>query len=84
MTEANQRRKILNYCEVHGSITNREAYEVLKMNSPTKRISELRDMGYGVQTVWEEHINSQGEKTRYKRYFISEGMHNEHKDRHGA
>lgn len=72
MNKANQRMRIFEYCREHGSITIREASDILQMNSPTKRISELRELGYEVQTEWEERINSHGEKKRYKRYFISE------------
>lgn len=71
MDKATQRRKILGYCAEYGSITNRDAYLDLNINSPTKRISELRRDGYGVTERWEEHINTSGEKTRYKRYFIN-------------
>ena len=66
-TKANQRQRIVNYCREHGSITVREASEILRINSPTKRISELRDMGYIVEDEWEK-----SENTRYKRYFIRE------------
>lgn len=66
-----QRIKILQYCEENGSITNREATVKLNINSPTKRISELRYMGYDVQTVKETRINSSGEKVDFYRYFIS-------------
>lgn len=71
-TKFNQRRKILQYCEEHGSITIREASDHFRMNSASKRISELRQAGYDVQDEWEVSINSSGEKTRYKRYFIKE------------
>ena len=67
-----QRMKILDYCAEHGSITVREAQDHFKMNSASKRISELRKAGYDVQDEWEVNINSNGEKTRYKRYYISE------------
>lgn len=68
----NQRRKILQYCREHGSITVREAQDHFRMNSASKRISELRKAGYDIQDEWEVNINSDGEKTRYKRYYISE------------
>ena len=67
-----QRGKILQYCAEHGSITNREANLYLDINSPTKRISELKNSGCDVQTEWEERINSSGNKVRYKRYYITE------------
>lgn len=66
--------KILSYCAVHGSITVREACVRLNINSPTKRISEMRLSGkYDVQAVDETRVYDSGETVRYKRYFISKG-----------
>ena len=65
-----QREKILAYCEEHGSITIREAFERLDINSPSKRISELSQAGYDVQSVTETRVNSLGIETKFKRYFI--------------
>jgi hypothetical protein len=71
MDKATQRGKILDYCAAHGSITIREAFEKLHINSPSKRISELRLSGrYEVKAVEEIRINDSGETKRYKRYFI--------------
>lgn len=68
-----QRAKILAYCEEHGSITVRDAFTKLNINSPTKRISELRKAGYDVQTFDESRVKGDGETVRYKRYFIRPG-----------
>ena len=70
MQAATQKAKILQYCEEHGSITNREAFEKLFINSPTKRISELKKAGYDVQPVVETRLNAAGERVRFNRYFI--------------
>ena len=70
MDRATQKKKILAYCEKHGSITVREAVVNLGINSPTKRISELRRNGYNVQAVEEVKVKDDGEKVRYNRYFI--------------
>mgnify|MGYP003304609389 CR=1 FL=1 len=70
MDKVTQRRKILDYCAQHGSITVREAFEKLHINSPTKRISELRHF-YNIRTETEERENASGERVRYKRYFIN-------------
>lgn len=71
MDKATQRGLILRYCKENGSITIREAFEKLNINSPSKRISELRLSGlYDVESIVEERINSCGERKRYKRYFI--------------
>jgi predicted ArsR family transcriptional regulator len=72
MDEATQKGKILQYCAEHGSITIREAFEILDINSPSKRISELRKSGlYDVQAVEESRVNKAGETKTYKRYYIS-------------
>lgn len=73
MDKATQRMKILNYCEKHGSITIREAFERLEINSPTKRISEMRNSGlYSVDAITESRTKEDGSVTRWKRYFINE------------
>ena len=71
MDKATQKGKILQYCAEHGSITVREAFEKLFINSPSKRISELRQAGYDVQTQVETRINREGNEVRYNRYFIT-------------
>lgn len=73
MNPATQKRKILDYCAEHGSITIREAFEKLCINSPSKRISELRRAGHDVQSMVETRINANGDEVRFKRYFIKEG-----------
>lgn len=73
MDKATQKGKILRYCAEHGSITVREAFEKLHINSPTKRISELRKAGYDVQTITESKEKDNGETVTYKRYFIQAG-----------
>lgn len=73
MDKATQRAKILAYCEQHGSITIREAFTKLNINSPSKRISELRNSGkYIVISVTESKTDTDGNTTRWKRYFIHE------------
>ena len=67
-----QQAKILAYCKEHGSITVRDAFSKLDINSPTKRISELRKAGYDVKTVEESRVKDGGQTVRYKRYFINE------------
>lgn len=70
--KSTQRGKILAYCAEHGSITIREACVKLHINSPTKRISELRHGGYDVRSIDETRVKDNGEVVRYKRYFIKE------------
>lgn len=58
--------KVIEYCETHGSITAREAFIKLNINSPRKVISDLRKKGYIVQA--DKMYN--GGKTPYHRYTI--------------
>ena len=71
MDKATQRSKILAYCAEHGSITVREAFTELNINSPTKRISEIRKSGlYKVETIEESRTDEDGATKRWNRYFI--------------
>lgn len=71
MDKATQKAKILAYCKAHGSITVRDMCVKLEINSPTKRISEMRHSPlYDVQTTEEIRVKDNGETVRYNRYFI--------------
>lgn len=71
MDKATQKAKIYAYCQANGSITIREAFTKLNINSPSKRISEMRHGGYDVQSIEETREKADGDIVRYKRYFIS-------------
>lgn len=74
MDKATQKAKILAYCNDNGSITVRDACVKLGINSPTKRISEMRHSPlYDVQDIDETKVKDSGEIVRYKRYFIRKG-----------
>lgn len=77
MDKLTQRMKILNYCAEHGSITVREAFTHLGINSPTKRISELVKAGYDVQKEEVVKTNAEGKTVRFLRYFIKEAANSE-------
>ena len=72
MNPETQKGKILDYCAEHGSITIRDAFEKLHINSPSKRISELRKSAdYVVDDITEYILNDEGKvETKFKRYFI--------------
>ena len=70
MGKATQQAKILAYCKQHGSITARDAFIKLDINSPRKVISDMRQEGYDVQTLTERKEKDNGETVRYTRYFI--------------
>lgn len=72
MDKATQRMMILEWCADHGSITVRDAFEKLHINSPTKRISEMRKSGlYSVDTLEERRTDENGVTKRWLRYYIS-------------
>ena len=58
--------RILEYCEQYGSITAREAFIKLNINSPRKCISDLRRKGYIIEV---EKMPNDGKKP-YHRYFV--------------
>ena len=70
---APQQAKILAYCKEHGSITARDAFIKLDINSPRKVISDIRQAGYDVQTLTEVREKTNGDTVRYTRYFIKGG-----------
>lgn len=72
MDKATQTHMILGYCAINGSITVREAFTELNINSPTKRISEIRKSGlYKVEDIEESRTDQNGITKRWKRYFIT-------------
>ena len=73
MDKTTQRMKIIEYCKKHGSITIRDAFIKLNINSPSKRISEMRNSDeYVVHSIDESKTDEDGNITRWKRYFINE------------
>lgn len=61
-----QHDKILNHIRKNGSITQREAMIDYSIQSFTKRISELRDMGYHIVGERKKHPVTNQEYTRYR------------------
>lgn len=64
-----QRDKIIQYLEKNGSATIRELFIFCDINSPSKRLSEMRELGL-IDTVKCEKTNANGETIRFKRYFL--------------
>lgn len=68
---ATQNERIMLYLNQHGSITVRDAFEYLFINSPTKRFSELRKKGFiteSTKIVW--GCNEKGTKVMRTHYSI--------------
>ena len=67
-----QKSKILDYIRENGSATIREIFIYCNVNSPAKRLSELRSMGL-ITEAWESKTNANGETKRFKRYYLVKG-----------
>lgn len=70
MDKATQKARIIAYCAEYGSITIREAFTELNINSPSKRISEIRKSNEYIVESKEESRTKNGVTKRWKRYFI--------------
>ena len=68
----NQRAKLLDYLQEHGSITTTQAREDLDIMSPAPRIMELRAQGYLITMQWETWVSEFGIKHRIGRYFLTQ------------
>jgi Mn-dependent DtxR family transcriptional regulator len=70
-TKSNQRNKIVQYIRENGSATVRELFIYLNINSPTKRLSELRKLGL-IRDEEERKLRQDGTVVRFKLYFLEE------------
>ena len=66
-----QVRKMLAYAAAHGSITNYDAVYRLGILSPTRRICDIKALGYTVTKRREEIIDASGVKKYAVRYTIT-------------
>jgi hypothetical protein len=66
-----QHMRVLQYVKTLGGITLKEAVQDLGVTCLHKRVGELEDKGYSFDRRWEEGYNRYGEKTRYKRYYLT-------------
>lgn len=65
----NQHTKILKHLKTAKGLTVREAMIEYSISSLTKRVHELRTMGYDIESVRKQHpVTGQ----RYTRYFLLE------------
>lgn len=78
-TMENQKRRILNYLNEHGSITCLDAINDLGCMRLPARISDLKEEGHIITRRMELGTNRYGEPTRYARYYLAtkekEGEH---------
>lgn len=61
-----QTRRILEHLKDQGSITQVEAQAMYKARSLTRRITDIREMGYDVYSEWKTDHTGQ----RYVRYWL--------------
>lgn len=73
----NQRLKLLNYLQEHGSISTSEARELLDIYSPPARVFELKREGYLIATFWHDWISEFGIKHRIGRYVLMQSLASE-------
>jgi len=64
----NQRKKIVFYIQMFGSISSFEAFRDLGITRLSARIYELRNEGYQFDEEFETSKNRFGESVSYKRY----------------
>lgn len=65
-----QNNRILDYISVFGSITQLEALRDLGVMRLASRISDLRRLGYPIESKQEVVKNRFGEKCHIKRYYV--------------
>lgn len=69
-----QKSKILNYIYDNGSATVRELFIYCNINSPTKRLSELRKMGFITERTFTK-TKADGKTVKYNKYYLThEGL----------
>lgn len=65
-----QRQKIIAYMKENGCATIRELFIYCNINSPSKRLSELRKLGL-IESKTNEKVNASGDKIRFSVYYLS-------------
>lgn len=63
-----QNQRILDYLDRYGSITQKDAYNDISVFRLASRVSDLRRLGYPIESEFEIVTNKYGEKCRIKRY----------------
>lgn len=69
MDRLSQNARVLEYLAENPGATARDIFDSCRVNSPRKRISELRAT-HRIDDVWDESVDELGIRTRYKRYFL--------------
>lgn len=61
---------ILEHLRTYPWITSKDAFELYGITRLSARIKDLRDKGYGIETVMVETTTRFGESCRYARYVL--------------
>lgn len=69
MDRMKQNALVLEYLRDNPGATARDIFDSCRVNSPRKRISELR-ASHRIDDIWDVSTDEYGIKTRYKRYFL--------------
>ena len=62
------KERVLKYLQEFGSLSDTEARDDIGTRRLSEYIRQLREEGYGIDTVWEKSKNRYGEKVRFGRY----------------
>ena len=69
-----QCQKMLTFAAENGGITTADATYKLGILSPTRRVCDIKKLGYAVRKTWETVTDRFGNKTQVRRYtFVKEG-----------
>ena len=77
MDKITQMQKLLELFKTTPELSVQYINAKLPINSPRKRISDLRAKGYPIRDRWEEHINPDKTVTRYKVYWLPKNWEKE-------
>lgn len=70
MDKNTQMKRLLKLFQTTPTLTVQFIIENLKLNSPRKVISDLREKGVPIKDRWIEHINPYGQTIRFKEYWV--------------
>ena len=70
MEKNTQMKKLLKLFQKTPVLSVQYIVEVLKLNSPRKIISDLRNKGVPIKDRYVERVNADGQWIRYKEYWI--------------
>lgn len=72
ITNNTQNKRVLEYMQEYGWITQFDALKELGIMRLASRISDLREMGVEVEKDWHEIVNRYGEVVRVRKYRLKE------------